>query len=771
LAALAGGVRATGDDFPAYGQDGKLVETIRRIAEVSRMRMLTQTGLKTILGLAAGVLLAPAAARADQVFPDDVIVQGSLCAGFDCVNGEAFDAVTLKLKENNTRILFDDTSTSSGFAANKWQLIANDIGAGGRNFFGIEDVTGGRIPFFVAAGARANAIHIASSGRVGFGTDNPGLALHAQTADTPGLRLEQTNAGGFTPQTWDVAGNEAGFFVRDVTNGNRLTFRIRPGAPTSSIDIAPNGSVGLGTASPEAKLHVSGTATADTFATFGSNAGGAALNPGGAGAQGLNVGHGGTALGGGTGFLNAFAEDGASGRLVLATNGAARVVVDGAGQVGIGTTTPGAQLSTTGTVRFAGLAGCASGLVTNASGDLGCGGGSGAAGLVQQDGATRAITVGAGADGTVVAFAGTQGDRRLTGVAAGTADTDAVNVAQLTAAVGSVSTASGPQPIRSNNTSNLPPPSAGGADALALGYGATASGDRSLAAGGSAVASGANATALGQGAQATFAGATALGSGARATADPTTAVGFQAAATADEASAFGAFATASAANTTALGRSAAAAGVGATAVGFQATASGTDAVALGRGAQAAPAGSIAIGAGVATTRANQVAIGSGQSTYTLAGIASDASRAAQSGPTRFVLADDNGNLATSDFDIRAVSRLSGRVEGLGERMAAAETRLDTLSAEVRGLSAQAWQMSRDIKKSYEGSAIAMAMGGAVLPPGKNAAVSANWGTYQGEHGFSASAVVKVTESAYVNGGVGVGSRGSMGGRAGLTWAW
>jgi hypothetical protein len=40
-----------------------------------------------------------------------------------------------------------------------------------------------------------------------------------------------------------VAGNESNFFVRDATNGNTLPFRIRPGAPTSSIDVGADGNV------------------------------------------------------------------------------------------------------------------------------------------------------------------------------------------------------------------------------------------------------------------------------------------------------------------------------------------------------------------------------------------------------------------------------------------------------------------------------------------------------------------------------------------------
>jgi hypothetical protein len=186
----------------------------------------------------------------DVVTPDDAIIQGSLCVGLDCVNNESFGFDTIRLKENNTRIKFDDTSTSSGFPANDWQLTANDSASGGSSKFSIEDITGSKVPFTTTAGAPTNSIFVDSSGRVGLRTGTPVLDLHLATSNTPAHRFEQTSAGGFTAQTWDVAGNEANFFVRDVTGGSRLPFRIRPGAPTSSIDINASGNVGIGTASP-----------------------------------------------------------------------------------------------------------------------------------------------------------------------------------------------------------------------------------------------------------------------------------------------------------------------------------------------------------------------------------------------------------------------------------------------------------------------------------------------------------------------------------------
>jgi hypothetical protein len=193
----------------------------------------------------------------DQVIPDDLIVQSSLCVGFDCVNNENFGFDTIRLKENNLRIKFEDTSVGA-FPSNDWQLTANDSASGGLNRFSIEDVTGARTPFTVLAGAPTNSFFLDSLGRAGFRTSTPVLDLHAATSNTPAIRLEQNSSGGFSAQTWDVGANEANFFVRDVTGGSRLSFRIRPGAPTSSLDIAGDGDVGIGTQSPQQKVHVFG---------------------------------------------------------------------------------------------------------------------------------------------------------------------------------------------------------------------------------------------------------------------------------------------------------------------------------------------------------------------------------------------------------------------------------------------------------------------------------------------------------------------------------
>jgi hypothetical protein len=307
-------------------------------------------------------------AIADTVIPDDLIVQGSACVGLDCVDGESFGFDTIRLKENNTRIKFDDTSTSPGFPNNDWQLTANDSASGGLNKFSIENTTVGTIPFTVVGPAPTNSLFVADTGKVGLRTATPLLDLHITTGDTPAQRLEQTSASGFTAQTWDIGGNEANFFVRDLTGGSRLPFRIRPGAPTSSIDINASGNVGIGTASP-------GLNTA--FATH------------------ILTVHGGTTRGmlelvnaatdaaantaGQVGFF-ANANTGANGKQVaaIASNTAGATALDRGGNLimftkaNAGALTERMRIDENGGIRLAALTGCGAGIQSNGSGDLSC---------------------------------------------------------------------------------------------------------------------------------------------------------------------------------------------------------------------------------------------------------------------------------------------------------------------------------------------------------------------------------------------------------------
>ena len=196
-----------------------------------------------------------------QVYITDLIVQGSECVGVDCATNESFSFDTIRLKENNLRINFTDTSASANFPGNDWTLVANDSGNGGANYFAIQDITGNKTPFTVEAGSPNHTLYVDADGRLGIETNNPVVDIHTVEGNTPTLRLEQDGSDGFQSQTWDLAGNESNFFVRDVTNSSKLPFRIKPGAADNSVFIDAQGRTGFGTTDngPTQDLHLRST--------------------------------------------------------------------------------------------------------------------------------------------------------------------------------------------------------------------------------------------------------------------------------------------------------------------------------------------------------------------------------------------------------------------------------------------------------------------------------------------------------------------------------
>lgn len=194
----------------------------------------------------------------DVLHYDDVIVTGSLCVGFDCVNGEAMGYDTVRLKENNLRIRFMDTSVGT-FPTNDWMLAANSTTSGGASYFAIEDIPAGRTPFKIEAGAPANALYVEDHGRIGCGTSVPYTEIHMADGDTPTLRLDQDGTSGWVAQVWDLAGNETNFFIRDATHGSKMPVRIEPNTPSNTLALRSTGRVGIGTWSPAMPLEIETT--------------------------------------------------------------------------------------------------------------------------------------------------------------------------------------------------------------------------------------------------------------------------------------------------------------------------------------------------------------------------------------------------------------------------------------------------------------------------------------------------------------------------------
>ncbi|MGN6321395.1 MAG: YadA family autotransporter adhesin [Dyella sp.] len=285
----------------------------------------------------------------------------------------------------------------------------------------------------------------------------------------------------------------------------------------------------------------------------------------------------------------------------------------------------------------------------------------GTVGLVQQADAAGAITVGAGSGGSTVNIGGTGGARVLSGVANGTADTDAATIAQLKAAglvdpegkplaavvydsltldkatlggskgtildnlaggliaSGSMQAVNGGQlytmqqtfqskfdqlnsqytSLDGRVTTIEQNGGGGGGGGGTPGYGpGSGTGDNSLVIGSGADASGDNSSAIGNDSVAAGKGSTATGNGANAGGD----------------------------NSTAIGSGAKASGNNGTAVGSNSNASGSNSTAIGSGSTATGNNSVAIGNGSVADRDNSVSVGSAGNERQITNVAAGTAR-------------------------------------------------------------------------------------------------------------------------------------------------
>ena len=220
--------------------------------------------LKQFTALASGtcavLALSAGTAAAQNLINSNTSIHSSLCVGLDCATSESYGSDTIRLKENNLRIHFDDTSSTGSFPNQDWRLEANETTNGGSEWFRIVDATANRAVATFEANAPTNSLYVDDGGRLGLGTSAPVVDVHVLSGNTPTLRLAQDGSSGFASQIFDIAANETNFFIRDATNGSALPFRIRPGAASNAIYINNNSRVGFGTTSPAARIDVQGDA-------------------------------------------------------------------------------------------------------------------------------------------------------------------------------------------------------------------------------------------------------------------------------------------------------------------------------------------------------------------------------------------------------------------------------------------------------------------------------------------------------------------------------
>ncbi|KWO49714.1 hypothetical protein WT97_03000 [Burkholderia sp. MSMB1459WGS] len=369
-------------------------------------------------------------------------------------------------------------------------------------------------------------------------------------------------------------------------------------------------------------------------------------------------------------------------------------------------------------------------------------------GLVRQDPATGAITVGAATGGTSVSFAGTGGPRTLSGVGNGVNDDDAVTIAQLKAtglidytgkeiaavvydgidldsvtfggtngtalhnvapgliASGSMDAVNGGQLYAmqqdfaqqygqlsgqlgdlSNRVGDLETGGgSGGGSGGGMGPGTGAGGDGSLVVGSGSNASGENSSAIGQGSVATGDNGTAIGQGSVASGDNGTAIG-------------------------------------------QGSVAGENGTAIGQGSSATGNGSVAIGAGSKADEANTVSFGDGTA---------------------------EGN-----------RRLVNVADGINANDAATKGQLDRAMDAVDQRFGETNRMINDVaKNAYAGVAAAMAMPNLTpSQPGKTV-VAVGAANYKSGSAVAAGATYRTRDGKWLmNGALSVTSTGDAGVRA------
>ncbi len=291
-----------------------------------------------------------------------------------------------------------------------------------------------------------------------------------------------------------------------------------------------------------------------------------------------------------------------------------------------------------------------------------------------------------------------------------------------------------------------------GSNNLAVGFFADASGNGSsnVAAGLGAMASGANSgnSAYGTGANAvgdgSFNTATGVGADARGNGSSNIATGNHTVASGDGSS------------NIAIGNNANATGAGTNnvAIGANSVATGANATAIGNAASATFANSAAFGNGATATRANQQVFGAASNTYTMGGITSAASKAAQSGPVQVVTSDSGGNLATSTL------------AGLG---LASSADINSINAQLAGINSHLNDLDGRVNRV---GALGAALSG--LHPNPRAKgdnhISAAFGAYRGQPAFAGGYFRNIDNQTLFSAGVSTTGK-DWSANTGLTFSW
>lgn len=174
---------------------------------------------------------------------------------------------TLTVASERPIIKFDDTSTSSSFPRNDWELVANG-NAGEGNYFGVADATAVATPFMVKDANLDNAFFISENGDSQLGGNAPTAKLDMSIGIVSGQVFIGAADGltGLSGSGTSSVTNTGSTTIESDNDGNLSGSTLFETASTTAIELDADGNVGVGTVPiSDAVLSVAGNPEASNI--------------------------------------------------------------------------------------------------------------------------------------------------------------------------------------------------------------------------------------------------------------------------------------------------------------------------------------------------------------------------------------------------------------------------------------------------------------------------------------------------------------------------
>lgn len=118
---------------------------------------------------------------------------------------------------------------------------------------------------FISIDGTSKGLSLNSDGSANISTNSSNSpSFIVSSGNTPAYRIFQEASGIYPTYSWDLGGNETAFFLKDVSNSNKLPIRVYAGQNTDRL-VVRNNNVGIGVNNPTEALEISGKTKTTNF--------------------------------------------------------------------------------------------------------------------------------------------------------------------------------------------------------------------------------------------------------------------------------------------------------------------------------------------------------------------------------------------------------------------------------------------------------------------------------------------------------------------------